>query len=166
MTMNEPMEVDPQEPGRLRDMYEQAARERAEAQAELAKLKSRELFRDAGFDLNSRQHQAFLRGYDGDLTAEAVTQYADELGLHQPPAEPKETAPTGPPRDEQDALERIANAAMEANVIPPQPDERERLRREMEDRARHGATKQELDNMSEQFTRAGGYRTLGDWEHR
>lgn len=165
---DEPMEGDTQEPGRLRDMYEQAARERAEVQAELDKLRSRELFRDAGFDLNSVQHQAFQRGYTGDLTSEAVTQYANDLGIRNPPvaAPQEEKPPAPPPRDEQEALQRIAQAAMEANVIAPQPDAEDRIRKDMEAAFKRGAPKQELDRLSEELTRSRGFRTAGDWEYR
>lgn len=159
---DEPM--DTEEPGRLRQMYEEAARDRAAAQAELARLQSRELFREAGFDLSSAQHKAFLKGYDGELTPEAVNAYADELGINT--VAPVDDKPIAPPRDETQAIQRIAQAAMEASILPTEPDAAARITQEMANAARgNHATKQELDRLSEQLTRARGFRTLSDMQN-
>ena len=52
-----------------------------EAVAELAQLRRELSFRDAGVDPSSKQGQYFMRGYDGEMTVDAIRAEAAELGL-------------------------------------------------------------------------------------
>ncbi len=58
-----------------------------EAVAELAQLRRELSFRDAGVDPNTKQGQYFMRGYDGEMTADAIRAEAAELGLTGQPVQ-------------------------------------------------------------------------------
>ncbi len=157
--MSDDDQNDDQEPGRLRQMYEEAQARAAAADSELAQLRAREAFRDAGLDLANKQHAAFVKAYDGEITTEAVRNYVNDLGINETPPEP----PAPPvPQDEQDTLVRIAEAARDQGGPPPQPDRRAQLAVEMEAAANRRAPKSELDRLSEEYSRAGGYRVSTD----
>ena len=49
--------------------------------SQLAQLQRELSFRDAGVDPNTKQGQYFMRGYDGEMTADAIRAEAAELGL-------------------------------------------------------------------------------------
>lgn len=106
-------------PNWRRDL-ENRAKAGDEAVAELAQLRRELSFRDAGVDPQSKQGQYFMRGYDGDMTVDAIRAEAAELGLtgnSNPPAA------QAPPVD-YGAEQRIAMAADDAGpVSTPEFDE-------------------------------------------
>ena len=91
-----------------------------EAVAELAQLRRELSFRDAGVDPSSKQGQYFMRGYDGEMTVDAIRAEAAELGLT---GESNTPAVQAPPID-YGAEQRIAMAADDAGpVSSPELDE-------------------------------------------
>lgn len=99
-------------PNWRRDL-ESRAKAGDEAVAELAQLKRDLSFRDAGVDPQSKQGQYFIRGYDGDLTVDAIRAEAVELGLVGESNTPMNLAP---PMD-YGAEQRIAMAADDAGPV-------------------------------------------------
>ena len=84
-----------------------------EAVAELAQLRRELSFRDAGVDPASKQGQYFMRGYDGELTVDAIRAEASELGLvGESQTLPVQTAPI-----DYDAEQRIALASDDAGPV-------------------------------------------------
>jgi len=86
-----------------------------EAVAELAQLRRELSFRDAGIDPASKQGQYFIRGYDGEMTVDAIRAEAAELGLAGGSNSP---AMQEPPVD-YGAEQRIAMAADDAGPVSP-----------------------------------------------
>ena len=85
-----------------------------EAVAELAQLRRELSFRDAGIDPASKQGQHFMRGYDGEMTVDAIRAEATELGLTgESNTPPVQTAPNL----DYGAEERIAMAADDAGPV-------------------------------------------------
>ena len=84
-----------------------------EAVAELAQLRRELSFRDAGVDPNSKQGQYFMRGYDGEMTVDAIRAEAAELGVAGNSNPPVAQAP---PID-YGAEQRIAMAADDAGPV-------------------------------------------------
>lgn len=82
-----------------------------EAVAQLAQLQREVSFRDAGVDPNSKQGQYFMRGYDGEMTADAIRAEAAELGLTGQPVQ------TQQPQIDYGAEQRIAMAADDAGPV-------------------------------------------------
>mgnify|MGYP003115323984 CR=1 FL=1 len=82
-----------------------------EAVAQLAQLQRELSFRDAGVDPNSKQGQYFMRGYDGEMTADAIRAEAAELGLTGQPVQTQE------PQIDYGAEQRIAMAADDAGPV-------------------------------------------------
>lgn len=82
-----------------------------EAVAQLAQLQREVSFRDAGVDPNSKQGQYFMRGYDGEMTADAIRAEAAELGLTGQPVQ------TQQPQVDYGAEQRIAMAADDAGPV-------------------------------------------------
>ena len=82
-----------------------------EAVAELAQLRRELSFRDAGVDPNTKQGQYFMRGYDGEMTADAIRAEAAELGLTGQPVQTQE------PQIDYGAEQRIAMAADDAGPV-------------------------------------------------
>lgn len=82
-----------------------------EAVAELAQLRRELSFRDAGVDPNTKQGQYFMRGYDGEMTADAIRAEAAELGLTGQPVQ------TQQPQVDFGAEQRIAMAADDAGPV-------------------------------------------------
>lgn len=93
-------EETPENPN-IRQLREQAKRGReAESRAEAAE---RELaFARAGLDLSDSRMGYFVRGYDGDLTREAIREAAERDGFLNPPKTQEQV-----PSQEQQALERM-----------------------------------------------------------
>lgn len=85
-----------------------------EAVAELAQLRRELSFRDAGIDPNSKQGQYFIRGYDGEMTVDAIRNEASELGLVGESNTP--SVQTAPGID-YGAEQRIAMAADDAGPV-------------------------------------------------
>ena len=82
-----------------------------EAVAELAQLRRELSFRDAGVDPNTKQGQYFMRGYDGEMTADAIRAEAAELGLTGQPVQTQE------PQIDYGAEQRIVMAADDAGPV-------------------------------------------------
>ena len=114
MTENTPTEADAvsqeSKPNWRRDL-ESRATAGDEAVAELAQLRRELSFRDAGVDPNSKQGQYFMRGYDGEMTADAIRAEAAELGLTGQPVQ------TQQPQVDYGAEQRIAMAADDAGPV-------------------------------------------------
>ena len=97
-------------PNWRRDM-EARAKAGDEAVAQLAQLQRELSFRDAGVDPNSKQGQYFMRGYDGEMTADAIRAEAAELGLTGQPVQAQQ------PQVDYGAEQRIAMAADDAGPV-------------------------------------------------
>jgi len=97
-------------PNWRRDM-EARAKAGDEAVAELAQLRRELSFRDAGVDPSSKQGQYFMRGYDGEMTADAIRAEAAELGLTGQPVQAQQ------PQVDYGAEQRIAMAADDAGPV-------------------------------------------------
>ena len=82
-----------------------------EAVAQLAQLQRELSFRDAGVDPNTKQGQYFMRGYDGEMTADAIRAEAAELGLTGQPVQAQQ------PQVDYGAEQRIAMAADDAGPV-------------------------------------------------
>lgn len=82
-----------------------------EAVAELAQLRRELSFRDAGVDPSSKQGQYFMRGYDGEMTVDAIRAEAAELGLTGQPVQAQQ------PQIDYGAEQRIAMAADDAGPV-------------------------------------------------
>lgn len=162
MTTDDPtLDDDDQEPSALRARLAEEARARAEAQAELAALRTKDLFRDAGIDPSKPLHAAAMRGYEGELTGDAVRSYVAELGITaEAPAPPPQNPASA---DEQAALERMAAAGAGDGVPPPEPDRREQLRKQLAEASMRGDI-QEMNRLSEEFSRAGGFKVKSDYQ--
>lgn len=116
MTENMPTEADAvsqeSKPNWRRDL-ESRASAGDEAVAELAQLRRELSFRDAGVDPASKQGQYFMRGYDGEMTVDAIRAEAAELGLTGENQIPQtQTAPV-----DYGAEQRIAMAADDAGPV-------------------------------------------------
>ena len=114
MTENTPTEAETvsqdSKPNWRRDLEARAAAG-DEAVAELAQLRRELSFRDAGVDPNTKQGQYFMRGYDGEMTADAIRAEAAELGLTGQPVQ------TQQPQVDFGAEQRIAMAADDAGPV-------------------------------------------------
>lgn len=156
---------DAQDPGRLRQIIEEANARAAAAEARAAELASREMFRDAGLDLTNKQHAAFVKAYDGTADPDAVRAYVTDLGIDQQastPPPPPPPPPQGASADEAAALVRIAEAARDGGgAPPPAPDRRAQLETQMEEAYRRGATIQEIDALSVEYAKAGEFPVKG-----
>lgn len=97
-------------PNWRRDM-EARAKAGDEAVAELAQLRRELSFRDAGVDPSSKQGQYFMRGYDGEMTVDAIRAEAAELGLTGQPVQAQQ------PQIDYGAEQRIAMAADDAGPV-------------------------------------------------
>ncbi len=149
------------EPGRLRQMYEETARQAAEANARAEAAERREMFRDAGLDLTNRQHQAFVKAYEGDLDPEAVRSYVNDLGVTEQAPPPPPPPATTASNDEQAALVRIAEAARDG-APPPSPDREAQAERELDEAIRLKRSPAEIDRLSIAYARARGGVTSQD----
>jgi len=126
-------------PNWRRDL-ENRAKAGDEAVAELAQLKRDLSFRDAGVDPSSKQGQYFIRGYEGEMTVDAIRAEAVELGLV---GESNTLASPAPPID-YGAEQRIAMAADDAGPVA-NPD--------LDTLIRQTTSPEELQNLME----ANGY---------
>jgi len=139
----------------VRQRLAEETRARAEAEARLAAIERRELFRDAGLDPSAnKQHAAFVKGYDGPMTAEAVNDFVAELGITSTSPPPVEEPEPGPPPDRA-ANERIADATTGDGGPPPDPDRARQILAEMAEASMHRNDKA-LDRLAEEYERARG----------
>lgn len=154
MTQNDPETTDQDNPGRLRQMYEEASRANAEATARVAELERREAFRDAGLDLNNPLHRVVAEGYKGELETDKVTEYVGSLNL--PTVEPP--TPSEPDIPERAAMERMAQASQGDGGPTSEPDRvatlKEELRREAAKTG--GGNIQQLDRIARELDTAQG----------
>lgn len=104
--------TDQTSPRALREAYE-----RAKADAEAGNAAQRELaFLKAGLDVDNPTVKFAMTHYDGELTKDAVLEFAAGVGLAQPPA-PSEPEPTAP--DTQQLRDELAGATP---TPPPDPN--------------------------------------------
>jgi len=91
---------------------EARAKRADELETELGALKRREVFRDAGLNVSDKMTDYFMRGYEGDLTVEAITAEAASAGLtaERQPEDPAVNAGAG-------GEQRIAAAADDAGPV-------------------------------------------------
>ena len=73
-------------PSALRRQLDKANRKAKEQAAELATLKRESAFRAAGIDPNDPKARYFVKGYEGELDAEAIKAEAAEAGIISPEA--------------------------------------------------------------------------------
>lgn len=78
----------------LRALREKA-RAADEAQSRLAELERKVLFSEAGIDLSSKSAQYFAKGYEGEMSVDAIKAEAQEVGLFR-----KEQTRTQVPQEE------------------------------------------------------------------
>lgn len=76
----------------LRQLREKA-RTADEATTKLAELERKVLFGEAGIDMTSKAAQYFTKGYEGDMTLEAIKAEAEEAGLFQKKEQSKQQVP-------------------------------------------------------------------------
>lgn len=71
-----------------------AKKAKDKAERELAEYKRADVFRKAGLDADDPRFQYFAKGYEGELTAEAIRAEALRAGFVQPDPEPQEGDPS------------------------------------------------------------------------
>lgn len=86
-----------------------AEKRASEAESRADAAERRLAFAEAGVPLDDPKSRYFVKGYDGDLTADAIKAAAAEAGLLAAPTEP---ADDGIPPEEQAAHQRIADTAV------------------------------------------------------
>lgn len=101
------------DPRGLRDYAEREAQRANAATTELADLRRKDAFRDAGLDPTNPLHSAVISGYSGELTG--VKDFVSGLGLTSSTAEPTPPIPT----EEQEALNRVASMPSGDGGSPP-----------------------------------------------
>jgi hypothetical protein len=107
----------------LRARMKQLEKENAEAKRQLAEAEAarRELaFVKAGIDLTSPASKYFVKGYDGELSPEAIRDAAVEAQLISPPVAPSQT-------EEAQAWNRTAKIAAGSQTAQPPVDWAKRL---------------------------------------
>ena len=82
---NESMETDEvssteSKPNWRRELEAKAARA-TELEAQLQQMQRKEVFRDAGLDPSNKMTEYFMKGYDGELSIEAIQSEANSAGL-------------------------------------------------------------------------------------
>lgn len=116
MTDSTPSEVDDSaqtesEPNFRRGM-EARAKAGDQALVELAALKRSIMFRDANIDPSSKRNEYFIKGYEGELTVEAIREEATAVGLYE-----VASAPSAERQINMGAEQRIAAAAEDAGPV-------------------------------------------------
>lgn len=96
---------------RLQDTANKARAERDEAKRELAFIK-------AGIDTDSKLGALIMRGYDGELTVDAIKAYASELGAVQAPEEGTQVETPEISAEEQAATDERSTLAAGAATGP------------------------------------------------
>lgn len=102
-------ERDEDKPNWRREL-EAKARRADDLEVKLAAMERREAFREAGLDLSKPAIGYFVKGYEGDLTPEAIKAAATEAGFladEKPPVNGEE----GEPHPAQPVLDQITDAA-------------------------------------------------------
>ena len=67
----------------FRRKMEARAKAGDEALVKLAALERTLLFRDANINPSSKKNEYFIKGYDGDLTVDAIREEATAVGLYE-----------------------------------------------------------------------------------
>lgn len=97
---NDDLDTDEQEQSQSRQVtlsrsairsLERDAKAFKESQAEMATLKRQLAFTSAGIKPDDPKMSYFVKGYDGELTADAITKAATEAGFLAPPVEQTDT---------------------------------------------------------------------------
>lgn len=95
-----------------------AARERDDLQKQLA-ARDRELaFAKSGLDFSDPKLGYFIKGYEGDLTTEAIRQKAEEDGFLSKTSQSQQQPQTSP--QEVASQQRVQNASSGAGETPPE----------------------------------------------
>lgn len=91
---------------------EEKARKAGELETELAELKRRGAFSEAGINPADPKTKYFVKGYDGELTPEAIRAEAEAAGLFAPPpTEQRQQTQDSPTPQEMAAHARMAAAS-------------------------------------------------------
>jgi len=98
------------QPNWRRDL-EARAKAGDEAVSKLASYERRDVFRDAGLDPSNKAIQYFIKGYDGDLTVDAIRDEAAAAGFGQETSAPPQADP------QMGAEGRMADAADDAGPV-------------------------------------------------
>lgn len=109
---------------------EKKARERDTFAARIEQMERQQTFVEAGIDLKDPKMGYFIKGYDGDLTADAIKKAAMDAGFIEPPQ------PSGEQAAVMDSAQRIASAA--AGAVPLGAVTEGTMRAEMEQAAASG----------------------------
>ena len=97
---------------------EQENKELRQLKAEAEAAKKKLAFVEAGVDLSNPVAEYFVKGYDGEISPEAIKSAASRLNLTpQSAPAPQQVAPT-----EQQAWNRMGNAARVGEIGEPQVD--------------------------------------------
>jgi hypothetical protein len=110
--------ANPSEAKNFRRDLEDRAKAGDEAVKEVAALKRREVFRDAGINPSDKMAGYFMKGYEGDLSVDAIQAEAAAAGLALGSVS---SAEANPFQDQLSAEQRIAQAADDAGPVTP-PD--------------------------------------------
>jgi ribosomal protein L12E/L44/L45/RPP1/RPP2 len=88
---------------------------------ELETFKRREAFRQAGLDPEDKKVSYFVRGYDGELTKDAITEEATAAGLLAPADDGDGKSAQGEPEQNPAAatLDKIGEAASQGAPLAP-----------------------------------------------
>lgn len=115
MTDSTPSEVDDSAQTESEPNFRRAMEARAkagdEALVKLAALERTLLFRDANIDPSSKKNEYFIKGYDGELTVDAIREEATAVGLYENASAPAEE------QINMGAEQRIAAAADDAGPV-------------------------------------------------
>jgi hypothetical protein len=76
----------------LRQLREKA-RVADEAQTKLAELERKVLFGEAGINLSDKAGQYFVKGYEGEMTVDAIKAEAEEMGLFKKVEQQRQQVP-------------------------------------------------------------------------
>ena len=115
-------------PNWRRDL-ERRAREGDKAVKELQALKRREAIREAGLDPADKMVKLFEKAYDGDVTADAIKEAAEEYGLIKTEVVDEAAPPEQNPR--QDGMDAITKAA--GSPVSTTPDVKTDLQKAYQD---------------------------------
>lgn len=111
--LNDDDEPQPNGPRQLREAMRRAQEQATEAAARAEAAERRATFAEAGLtSLTPAQRTLLSKGYEGDMTPEAIRAFAQEAGFLAPPP------PADIPDDSADAQSRIAAAAGTAAPVP------------------------------------------------
>lgn len=105
----------------LRDAYEE--NKTLKEQASQADLLAREnAFLKAGVDVSTKAGELMMKGYDGELTADAIKAFAAEVGIGQPSGTPEAAQaaqPADTPTSPGEAEAHSTASTLEQGATPP-----------------------------------------------